>query len=262
MAQPLKPRSNEKQEALRRRRRARVIGVSGSLLLVVLLGVLLPYGPDRRGRGATAASGRPAPTPCETKAPEEASPGSYNAPDDVLDEGVDYGAVIRTSCGDIRLDLLEAEAPEAVNSFVFLAGEGFYDGLTFHRVVANFVIQAGDPNGRVNAPPDDAGYQVSGPPAERARDYVYGVVGLVNRTGDPSTGGSQFFIVVHKPAGKPAGLQTLYTIFGKVEEGSYGTLDKISRRETKGGNDPATADEPTIPIYIQSIEISEATAPE
>jgi cyclophilin family peptidyl-prolyl cis-trans isomerase len=262
MAQLVKPQSSARKEALQRRRRARVTGVSGSLLLVVLLGVLLPYGPDTRDGGATAAAGRPAPTPCETEAPGEASPGSYDAPDDIFEEGVDYGAVIHTSCGDIGLDLLEDDAPEAVNSFVFLAREGFYDGLTFHRVVANFVIQAGDPNGRVNVPPDDAGYKVSDRPAERARDYVYGVAGLANQRGDPSTGGSQFFIVVHKPAGKPAGLQTLYTIFGKVEEDSYGTLDKISRRETKGGNDPATADEPTIPIYIESIEITEAAAPE
>jgi cyclophilin family peptidyl-prolyl cis-trans isomerase len=228
-------------------------------MLVVLLGILLPYGPERRGRGATAATNRPAPTPCKTEAPGEGSPRSYDAPDDVLDEGVDYGAVIHTSCGDIALDLLE-EAPEAVNSFVFLAREGFYDGLTFHRVVANFVIQAGDPNGHVNAPPDDAGYEVSDRPARRARNYVYGVVGLANQRGDPSTGGSQFFIVVHKPAGRPAGLQPLYTIFGKVAEESYGTLDKISRRETKRGNDPATADEPRIPIYIESIEITEAAA--
>jgi cyclophilin family peptidyl-prolyl cis-trans isomerase len=239
-----------------------VIGVSGSLLLVVLLGALLPYGPDRRGGGATAATDQPAPTPCETEAPGEASPSSYDAPDDVLDEGVDYGAVIHTSCGDIALDLLEDDAPDAVNSFVFLAREGFYDALTFHRVVANFVIQAGDPNGHVNVPPDDAGYEVSDRPARRARNYVYGVVGLANRRGDASTGGSQFFMVVHKPAGKPAGLQAVYTIFGKVGKDSYDTLDRISRRQTKGGNDPATADEPRIPIYIESIEITEAAAPE
>ena len=57
---------------------------------------------------------------------------------------------------------------------------------------------------------------------------------------------------------KPAGLQPLYTIFGKVSKDSYPTLDKIARRETKGGNDPATADEPRIPIYISSIEVAEA----
>jgi cyclophilin family peptidyl-prolyl cis-trans isomerase len=258
MAQPVTTGSIERTVAFRRRRRARVIGVGGALVLVVALAVLLPYGPDgKRGRVAPAAD-KVAPTPCETERPAKASPGSYDAPDDVLERGVDYGAVIHTSCGDISLDLLEKDAPEAVNSFVFLAREGFYDGLTFHRVVDDFVIQAGDPNGHVNIPPDDAGYEVSDRPARRGREFVYGVVALTNRTGDPSTGGSQFFIVVHKPMSKPAGLQPLYTIFGKVSKDSYPTLDKIARRETKGGNDPATADEPRIPIYISSIEITEA----
>jgi cyclophilin family peptidyl-prolyl cis-trans isomerase len=258
MAEFVTRESSDRAAAFRRRRRARVIGVGGALLLVVALGVLLPYGPDRKRERATPAADRVASTPCETERPAEASPGSYDAPDDVLDRGVDYGAVIHTSCGDISLDLLESAAPEAVNSFVFLAREGFYDGLTFHRVVANFVIQAGDPNGHLNVPPDDAGYEVSDRPARRAREFVYGVVALTNKTGDPSTGGSQFFIVVHKPIGKPAGIQPLYTIFGKVNRDSYRTLDKIARRQTKGGNDPAIADEPRIPIYIASIDITEA----
>jgi cyclophilin family peptidyl-prolyl cis-trans isomerase len=261
MAEPVTSESIDRTAAFGRRRRARVIGVGGALLLVVALGVLLPYGPERKRGRVTPAGDRVASTPCETERPAEASPGSYDGPDDVLERGVDYSAVIHTSCGDISLDLHEREAPEAVNSFVFLAREGFYDGLTFHRVVANFVIQAGDPNGHLNVPPDDAGYEVSDRPARRAREFVYGVVALTNKTGDSSTGGSQFFIVVHKPIGKPAGIQPLYTIFGKVSQDSYRTLDKIARRQTKGGNDPAIADEPRTPIYIASIDITEDTAP-
>src|SRR5919106_4773974 len=261
MAEPVTSESIERTAAFRRRRRARVIGVSAALVLVVALGVLLPYGPEReRGRGTPAAD-KVSPTPCETGRPAEASPGSYDAPQEVLERGVNYGAVIHTSCGDISLDLLERDAPAAVNSFMFLAREGFYDGLTFHRVVGNFVIQAGDPNGHLNVPPDDAGYEVSDRPARRAREFVYGVVALTNKTGDPATGGSQFFIVVHKPIGKPAGIQPLYTIFGKVSRDSYRTLDKIARRQTKVGNHPAVADEPRIPIYISSIEITEDAAP-
>jgi cyclophilin family peptidyl-prolyl cis-trans isomerase len=261
MAKSVTSEPIERTAAFRQRRRARVIGVGGSLLLLVALGALLPYGPDGEKEKVTQANDRVATTPCETERPPKASPRSYDAPEDVLERGVDYGAVIHTSCGDISLDLLEKDAPAAVNSFVFLAREGFYDGLRFHRVVADFVIQAGDPNGHVNVPPDDAGYEVSDRPARRGGEFVYGVVALTNRTGDPSTGGSQFFIVVHKPVHKPAGLQPIYTIFGKVSTDSYGTLDKIARRETKGGNDPATADEPRIPIYITSIEITEAAAP-
>jgi cyclophilin family peptidyl-prolyl cis-trans isomerase len=68
-------------------------------------------------------------------------------PDMQLEDGADYSAVISTNYGDITVDLFEDRAPRTVNNFVFLAEEGFYDGLTFHRVVEDFVIQGGDPSG-------------------------------------------------------------------------------------------------------------------
>jgi peptidylprolyl isomerase len=179
-----------------------------------------------------------------------------------LKRGVDYGAVIRTSCGDIRLDLLESAAPVAVNNFIFLARRGFYNGLTWHRVERNSVIQAGDPNGQNGTPPDGPGYTIADSLPAKARMYVYGVVGLAN-SGRPGTGGSQFFIVVHDLKGalkghaQPAGYAPLYTIFGRVDKASYGTLERISKQQTKGGVDPVLAVEPKVPIYIDSITITE-----
>jgi cyclophilin family peptidyl-prolyl cis-trans isomerase len=70
--------------------------------------------------------------------------GQYSKAENVLQEGIDYKASIRTEYGDINIDLYEKESPNAVNSFVFLSGEDFYDDLTFYKVVKNFVIQAGD----------------------------------------------------------------------------------------------------------------------
>jgi len=116
------------------------------------------------------------------------------------------------------------------------------------------VIQTGDPDGLNGHAPDDAGYSI---PDELAgtegRDYVFGVVAMAN-TGQPGSGGSQFFIVV-QPEG-PAGLDPLYTIFGRAE-GSQDTLLAISGKDTVGGNDPQTMDEPRVPIYINEVRITE-----
>ena len=238
-------------EGLRRRRRARVFGllltVAGTFVLSVLVAPRddAPRGP-RRAEAAEAA--------CDAERPERADPRRYEAPGRVIRPGVDYHAIVTTSCGPIEIDLLEETAPENVNSFVFLSREGFYDGLTWHRIEAYSVIQAGDPNGRPLDPPDGPGYYVPDELPDRARDYVYGVVGMANE-GRPDTGGSQFFIVVHE--NRPAGYQTVYSIFGVVEKSSYDTLQEIATQDVKLGTDPIEAVEPRVPIYIESIEIVE-----
>jgi cyclophilin family peptidyl-prolyl cis-trans isomerase len=172
----------------------------------------------------------------------------------VLKPNTDYRAVIETSCGRIELDLLEERSPETVNNFVFLARDGYYDGLTWHRVIRDFVIQTGDPDGINGHAPDGPGYTI---PDEFAgldgADYVFGAVAMAN-TGQPDTGGSQFFIVV-QPEG-PAGLDPLYSLFGRVT-GSRQTLLEIAAKPTTEGNDPARMDEPVVPIHIESIEIVE-----
>lgn len=210
---------------------------------------------------------------CDADAPEEANPQEYGEAPAPLDpaSSPDYRAVITTSCGDIEIDLLEQEAPASVANFIFLAQEGFYDGLLWHRVERNSVLQTGDPNGQNGVEPDGPGYVIPDEFPERSSAYTYGVVGMANA--GPGTTGSQFFIVVHdpdktcdqrgRPKGEqgthhcPAGFQPLYNIFGTVSEASYETLERIAALETRGGNDPVEAVKPVQNIYIESIQILE-----
>ena len=194
---------------------------------------------------------------CGAKAPPKAHPKSYkSAPDNILQKGVDYGAVIHTSCGDIKLDLLEDQAPKTVNNFVFLAKDGFYDGLTWHRIVGNFVIQGGDPEGTGAGGP---GYSFGDELPAKPNVYVFGAVAMANS--GPDTNGSQFFIITHTgPNGErdePAGLQPSYSYFGQVDKSSFPVVDEIAKIPTLGGNDPSTADRPAQTVYIDSIDITQ-----
>jgi cyclophilin family peptidyl-prolyl cis-trans isomerase len=238
-------------EQLRRRRRGRAGGAGA--IFVVIVAIALWSGRDRARPGEPSAPNRPE-AACGAASPPRSDAGTYERPADVLEPGVDYRAVIETSCGPIEIDLLEDRAPETVNNFVFLAREGYYDGLTWHRVIQDFVIQTGDPDGINGHPPDGPGYTI---PDEfdglEGTDYVFGAVAMAN-TGQPDTGGSQFFIVV-QPEG-PAGLDPLYSLFGRVA-GSRRTLLEIASKPTTEGNDPALMDEPVVPIYINSIAIVE-----
>lgn len=257
---------------LKRRRNIRLLVLVG--LLVVLVGGAIAFSGEEQGEpAATDEPAEQAEAACGAEAPPEANPQQYDSPPpDVTEEGVDYSATIHTSCGDLVIDLLEEQAPQAVNNFVFLAQEGFYDGLIWHRVESNAVIQTGDPNGQNGVPPDGPGYTIPDELPERSRDYVYGVVGMAN-PGQPDSSGSQFFIVTKK--NRPAGYQPFYSIFGRVVAGETDateeeigckspgepgipTLDAIGCQPTdQGASDPAEAVKPIVPIYIESIEIHE-----
>lgn len=252
-----------REAELRRRRSFRLIGVG--LAIALLVGGAFLFGGEDEGTSPTAAPAEDGPTPigaCEEVEAPEANPRQYDeAPPLDLPEGVDYSAVIHTTCGDITMDLLEDKAPKNVANFVFLAKEGFYDGLTWHRVEQNSVIQTGDPDGQNGSSAqggvDGPGYGIPDEFPKKANEYLYGVVGMAN-TGPGGTAGSQFFIVVHDPTRQePAGYQPLYSIFAEVDEGSYPVLHDIQRQPTKGGNDPVEAVKPAIPIYITSIDIVE-----
>lgn len=246
----------ERTAALKRRRAARLGGILG--VVAVIVGAALFSGRDDGSGNGTEPGNGPSgnAAACEGEPPPEANPQQYDAPPEAaLAEGTDYGAVIQTSCGPIEVDLLEEEAPVSVNNFVFLAREGFYDGLAWHRIVRNFVVQAGDPVPPPNELPNGPGYTIEDELPGQANDYVYGTMAMAN-TGQPNTSSSQFFIVVHQGANEdktaPAGLQKLYSIFGVVAESSYATLEALEVLPV----DPAT-DEPEVPAYIESIEITE-----
>ena len=121
-----------------------------------------------------------------------------------------YTAAMKTSRGDIELELHAKHAPKTVNNFVFLSREGFYDGLTFHRVIANFMIQGGDPSGTGRGGP---GYQFED--ECRGNPVKHGTGALSMANAGPNTNGSQFFIT-HAP--QPH-LDGRHTVFGRVVKG-------------------------------------------
>ncbi|HZU12382.1 MAG TPA: peptidylprolyl isomerase [Chloroflexota bacterium] len=156
-----------------------------------------------------------------------------------------YRAVVQTTDGPITIELLPQEAPQTVNNFVFLAREGFYDGVPFHRVINGFMIQTGDPTGTGRGGP---GYKFADEPVQRR--YTPGTVAMANA--GPNTNGSQFFIV----HGNDAGLPPNYTIFGQVVAG-MDTVDKIAQTPVKAGASGERSTPVTLP-RIESVKIEES----
>ena len=255
------------QQAAALRRRALIrLGVI-ALVLLALVGIVV--GSFLGGNDPAPqeeAAGPSLPDGCERTEGREDVPTRYeDEPEMQLEDGVDYGAIIQTSCGEIELDLLEKAAPRTVNNFVFLAGEGYFDGLPWHRIEQNAVLQTGDPNGVSGEAPDDPGYSI---PDELGRvkpeDYVYGVVGMANA--GPGTGGSQYFIVIHDYEGaqegdpEPATYPPNYTIFGLVDESSWTTLQTLGKVPINADAPAGSAEavEPKVPVFVDAIEITES----
>jgi len=229
------------------------------LLLFVLLPVLVlagcgededPEAAAGGGDGATASVETP---PAETQA-QEAPAGecrtveqpapkeepSLERPTERLRAGRTYDVVMTTSCGAFTIRLDQKENPRTAASFAFLVREGFFDGLTFHRVVPEFVIQGGDPAGDGSGGP---GYSVrEAPPSGQA--YTAGVVAMAKTGAEaPGTSGSQFFVVT----GDDTGLPAEYAVAGEVTEGME-TVDAIEALGT--GDGP-----PSQPVVIESAEL-------
>lgn len=190
-------------------------------------------------------------TACGAEQPPPEEVMTFEAPEDQTDIGEDslVTATISTSCGEIVMELNTGEAPETVNSFVFLAREGFYDGMVIHRIAENFVFQTGDPAANGTGGP---GYFVADefPPD----DFVYeeGVVAMYNR-GSRSTG-SQFMVV----AGDDGRFLTNnFNVLGMVTEGQ----DAIGRiMAVPTATSPGTVEQslPLESVYIESITIDVA----
>lgn len=131
-------------------------------------------------------------------------------PDMTIDPTKAYTATIKTNRGDIELDLFAAEAPKTVNNIVFLARDGYYDGLTFHRVIPGFMAQGGCPHGTGTGGP---GYKFEDETQGNSYKHETGSLSMANS--GPNTNGSQFFIC-HEP--QPH-LDGKHTVFGKVTNG-------------------------------------------
>jgi cyclophilin family peptidyl-prolyl cis-trans isomerase len=158
----------------------------------------VPGRPQGAWQARRAASGRLA-----------AMPRSYVQPEQVIDPKARYLATLATDRGDIELVLDATRAPKTVNNFVFLSGEGFYDGLTFHRVVDGFVVQGGCPEGTGRGGP---GYKFEDEPVQG--DYIAGSLAMANS--GPNTNGSQFFI---STVDNRRSLTKSYNLFGQVVKG-------------------------------------------
>jgi cyclophilin family peptidyl-prolyl cis-trans isomerase len=149
-------------------------------------------------------------------------------------------ATFHTSHGPIGIDLHEDDAPKTVANFVSLAGDGFYDGLIFHRVIPDFMVQGGCPKGDGTGGP---GYEFRDEPNDKR--VVRGALAMANR--GPDTNGSQFFIVT---ADACPWLDGKHTVFGQVVEG-MDVVDEISQV-------PCDArDRPDDPVTLERVELSE-----
>src|SRR6476619_1816639 len=144
-------------------------------------------------------------------------------------------ATIQTSMRAIEVELFAEDAPKTVENFSKLAGDGFYDGLVFHRVIPDFMIQGGCPGG--------AGYKFEDEINDHA--IVRGTLAMANA--GPNTNGSQFFIVT---ADATPWLDGKHTVFGKVT-GGEDVLERLNELPTAG------ADKPVTPVYISAVELGD-----
>jgi peptidyl-prolyl cis-trans isomerase B (cyclophilin B) len=217
----------------------------GVLLLSLAL-LLAGCGEDDETAATPTPGAATSETGCEeVEAPEPKGEGDLPRPREQLERGTTYVATVATSCGDFEITLDPRDAPRTGGSFKSLADEGFYDGTTFHRIAAGFVIQGGDPQGNGQGGP---GYSVVEAPPE---DLVYenGVVAMAKTaTEEPGTSGSQFFVVTAEDAQLPPE----YALLGRVTTGME-VVDRIAAVET----DPAT-EMPVSPVVIESISVTES----
>ena len=148
------------------------------------------------------------------------------------------GAVLHTNHGAIELELHDGDAPKTVENFRKLAGDGFYDGVVFHRVIPDFMIQGGDPTGTGRGGP---GYTFE----DEINDHKVARGALAMANAGPNTNGSQFFIVT---TDKAPWLDGKHTVFGRVTSGME-VADAISERPTDAN------DRPREDVVIERVEL-------
>jgi peptidyl-prolyl cis-trans isomerase B (cyclophilin B) len=217
-----------------------------AMLLVLVLGIAACGGSDEPKGEATATEEAASPAEsagCEqVEAPAPKEQGDLAKPKERLKAGGNYVATVVTSCGEFKIKLDAKRAPRTGGSFKYLADKGFYDGLSFHRIVAGFVIQGGDPKGDGTGGP---GYTVVEKPPGGLQ-YSKGVVAMAKGGNEPpGASGSQWFVVTAEDAQLPPD----YALLGTVTEGQD-VVDKI-------GAVPTTPDEqPASPVVIRSVKVS------
>lgn len=185
-------------------------------------------------------------TACEGTAPEPVAPMVFAAPEDQgLEAAATVTATITTSCGDLPIELDPSIAPATVNSFVFLARAGYFDGSVSHRILPGFVIQAGDPTATGSEGP---GYTIPDELPEPGFLYEAGTLAMANS--GPNSTGSQFFIVL-----ADAPLPPDYSVFGRVIGGTE-TLERIAALPL-GPNRFGEMSVPLETLYLEKVTIDD-----
>ena len=249
------------EAAKRRRRRNLFMGLGVGVLVVVLvavgLGFLLSKKPTAAAASITPTPSASTASPCGSPTPPKDStqtkPTYDKAPPMTIDPSKTYTATFVTSCGTFEAQLLAKTAPQGVNSFVFLASKGFYDGLTFHRIVKDFVIQGGDPKGDGTGGP---GYTT---PVTVTKGSTFNVPGVLAFAHSSSGGnGSQFFVTLAPQPSLNPSATAKYTIFGNITKG-MAIVSKIGSVPTVTGPSCPTGEScsPTEPVFILKVTISE-----
>jgi cyclophilin family peptidyl-prolyl cis-trans isomerase len=202
--------------------------------------------PEAEATEAAPAANEFLPEGCENvEKPAPKDVGTIEEPDEKLSKSKTYVATVSTTCGDFEITLDPEQAPVTGGSFKYLADQQFFDGLAFHRVVPNFVIQGGDPNGDGSGGP---GYTVvEAPPGDLS--YEEGVVAMAKTQDEPAgASGSQFFVVTGPDA---ASLTPDYALLGKVTEG-MDVATKIGQIQSDQSGAPAAQ------VVIKSITVAES----
>jgi peptidyl-prolyl cis-trans isomerase B (cyclophilin B) len=221
-------------------RRWIILAVFAIIAVGVVAAVLISRGGDSDEEGSTASSTAASAGGCEEVEAPEPKTVSFKKPEQVLKPGEKATAVVKTSCGSFEIALDTERAPKTANSFAFLAEEGFYDDLTFHRIAQGFVIQGGDPEGTGTGGP---GYSVDEEPPTNL-SYTKGVVAMAKSAAEPpGRSGSQFYVVTAPDAGLPPE----YALVGRVSEG----YDAVARIEKLG----TPEEKPKQTVLIEEVTI-------
>jgi cyclophilin family peptidyl-prolyl cis-trans isomerase len=210
-----------------------------AVFALVAVGVVAAILISRSGGGDDSTTTASANGCREVEAPQPKQV-SLKAPPQTVKKGEEVTAVVETSCGTFEIALDTTRAPKTANSFAYLAEEGFYDDLTFHRVAPGFVIQGGDPLGTGTGGP---GYSVDEKPPSNL-SYTKGTVAMAKSSAEPpGRSGSQFYVVTAADAGLPPE----YALVGKVDEG-YDTVARIDKLGTP-------AEKPKQTVLIEKVTV-------
>ncbi len=265
-AKQLRVDRTAEREAARRKERQQTIFTGIVVAIVVAIGGVLvavsireptpedlaaaSEGPSGGASEGASQALEDRPVACRADAPADGGTPKqgFSEPEQVLDEGKDYRAVIKTSCGTITADLYEDRAPETVNSFVFLAEQGFFDGLEIFRNAASIgALQTG---AGTNEASFKLGYTLPDE-LEVAEDEGYPPGTLAMANAGPNTAGSQFFFVYNDKFT----LDPQYAVFGKTSGKGIKTLQRLGKIPTLAPDDPSN-ETPSKVAYIESVKIT------